>query len=406
MTSVADPAPTLLRLGRPADLVAAVPVVLGFRPRESLVLVATGGPSGRRVGLTLRVDLPPPPQVHDVVAHAVDALGSDSPVGAAVIVVGARARERTDVVDAAVDALHERDVAVHTAVWAEHTGGGARWGCYGACACTGVLPEPGGTELAAAAVLAGAVVRADREELEQLVEPVDLVRIRRRERLLIAAADPGGTDPGCVDSGSADPGCADPGCAGTSCADPAWADTGLHAGTDAAHRAVVDAALADAAAGRCVIDDRRALALAAALARPTVRDAVLVRCAEASGPAARSGTGPGPRPPSGRRAGGVAAGGGATAGRAGGGPGLPGAETLWAALCRELPDPEAAEPAALLAAVALLRGDGALANVALDRAERSWPGHRLTRLLRSAAAVPLRPAQIRECLLGGGAGER
>ncbi|MBW0094168.1 DUF4192 domain-containing protein [Pseudonocardia sp. KRD-184] len=344
MTSVADPAPTLLRLGRPADLVAAVPVVLGFRPRESLVLVATGGPSGRRVGLTLRVDLPPPPQVRDVVAHAAEALGSDSPVGAAVIVVGARARERTDVVDAAVDALHEREVAVHTAVWAEHTGGGARWGCYGACGCTGVLPEPGGTELDAAAVLAGAVVRADREELEQLVVPVDPVRIRRRERLLVAATDPG---------------------------DP---DAGVHDGTDAEHRAVLDAALADAAAGRCVIDDRRALALTAALTRPTVRDAVLVRCAEASGP--------------------------------GGGPGLPGAETLWAALCRELPDPEAAEPAALLAAVALLRGDGALANVALDRAERSWPGHRLTRLLRSVAAVPLRPAQIRECLLGGGAGER
>lgn len=207
MTSVADPAPTLLRLGRPADLVAAVPVVLGFRPRESLVLVATGGPSGRRVGLTLRVDLPPPPQVRDVVAHAADALGSDSPVGAAVIVVGARARERTDVVDAAVDALHEREVAVHTAVWAEHTGGGARWGCYGACGCTGVLPEPGGTELDAAAVLAGAVVRADREELEQLVVPVDPARIRRRERLLIAATDPG--DPG----------------------------AGVHDGTDAEHRA-------------------------------------------------------------------------------------------------------------------------------------------------------------------------
>lgn len=369
MTSVADPAPTLLRLGRPADLVAAVPVVLGFRPRESLVLVATGGPSGRRVGLTLRVDLPPPPQVRDVVAHAVEALGSDSPVGAAVIVVGARARGRTDVVDAAVDALHARDVAVHTAVWAEHTGGGARWGCYGACACTGVLSEPGGTELAAAAVLAGSVVRADREELEQLVEPVDPVRIRRRERVLVAATDAGG-------------------------ADPARADTGLHAGADAAHRAVVDAALADAAAGHCVIDDRRALALAAALGRPTVRDAVLLRCAEASGP------GPGSRPSSGPGAGGAAA------GDRGVGPGLPGAETLWAALCRELPEPEAAEPAALLAAVALLRGDGALANVALDRAERSWPGHRLTRLLRSAAAVPLRPAQIRECLLGGGAGER
>ena len=58
------------------------------------------------------------------------------------------------------------------------------------------------------------------------------------------------------------------------------------------------------------------------------------------------------------------------------------AEQLWTALVRETPDPEAAEPAVLLAVSALLRGDGALANVALERAELAWPGHRLARLLR------------------------
>ncbi|GAA3227354.1 DUF4192 domain-containing protein [Pseudonocardia petroleophila] len=328
-TPVAGPAPTLLRLGRPADLVAAVPVMLGFRPRESLVLVATGGPSGRRIGLTLRVDLPPPPQVPDVVRHAAATLCTDDPVGAAVVVVGAGARRRTDVVDVAVETLDDHGVTVHTAVWAEHTDGGGRWGCFGECACTGVLPDPAGTELAAAAVLAGAVLRGSRDELLRLVEPVDGIAIRRREGLLVASAGPGGP----VDD-------------------------------DAVHLAALDAALAESAAGRCVIDDTRAVALAAALTRPTVRDAVLRRCAHDPG-------------------------------------GLPGAEALWAALCRELPDPEAAEPAALLAATALLRGEGALANVALDRAERSWPGHRLTRLLRSAASVPLRPAEIREALLGG-----
>lgn len=332
MTSIPATAPTLLRLGHPADLVAAVPVVLGFRPRESLVLVATGGPSGRRIGLTLRVDLPPPAHVHDVVAHAVATLGSDDPVGAAVVVVGARARHRTDVLDAAADRLDDQGIALHTAVWAAHTDAGGRWGCFGECACTGVLADPAGTEFAAAAVVAGTVLRGSRDELERLVEPVDGARIRRRELLL--SADP--TDArGLPDD-------------------------------DAGHLAVLDTALADAATGRCEIDDTRALALAAALARPTVRDALLLRCARAAP------------------------------------PGLAGAETLWAALCRELPDPEAAEPAALLAATALLRGEGALANVALDRAERSWPGHRLTRLLRSAASVPVRPGELREYLLGPG----
>jgi Domain of unknown function (DUF4192) len=96
-----------------------------------------------------------------------------------------------------------------------------------------------------------------------------------------------------------------------------------------------------------------------ALADPLVRDAALVRCVASA---------------------------------------EPGAEQLWAALARETPNPEAAEPAALLAACALLRGDGALAGIALDRADQAWPGHRLTGLLRAAWQSGMRPEQVRECL--------
>ena len=72
-------------------------------------------------------------------------------------------------------------------------------------------------------------------------------------------------------------------------------------------------------------------------------------------------------------------------------------ERVWAALVREMPDPEAAEPAALLAACALLRGDGALAGIALYRAEQAWPGHRLTGLLRAVWAAGMPPERVREC---------
>ena len=51
-----DAAP--LRLSHPAELLAAIPALLGFRPQDSLVVVCLGGPSGRRVQLTIRVDLP------------------------------------------------------------------------------------------------------------------------------------------------------------------------------------------------------------------------------------------------------------------------------------------------------------------------------------------------------------
>ncbi len=126
-----------------------------------------------------------------------------------------------------------------------------------------------------------------------------------------------------------------------------------------AGHALVEDALADAAAGRLRLDDARVVALALALSDLEVRDAALARCAPAA----------------------VA----------------DGAEHLWAALVRETPDPEAAEPAALLAACALLRGDGALAGIALDRAEQAWPGHRLTGLLRAVWAAGMPPERVREC---------
>jgi hypothetical protein len=74
------------------------------------------------------------------------------------------------------------------------------------------------------------------------------------------------------------------------------------------------------------------------------------------------------------------------------------AERLWGALARETPEPQAAVPAALLALSALATGRGALANVALDRAERAWPGHSLTGLLREALDRMVRPEEIRSWL--------
>jgi hypothetical protein len=48
----------------------------------------------------------------------------------------------------------------------------------------------------------------------------------------------------------------------------------------------------------------------------------------------------------------------------------------------------------------LLQGDGALANVALRRAESAWPGHHLTETLRGLAAAGIRPSELRACLAG------
>lgn len=67
------------------------------------------------------------------------------------------------------------------------------------------------------------------------------------------------------------------------------------------------------------------------------------------------------------------------------------AEQLWTTLVRKAPSPELADVAALLAVSAYLRGDGALAGVALERIERTRPEHRLGVLLRRTLdlAIPM-----------------
>ena len=74
------------------------------------------------------------------------------------------------------------------------------------------------------------------------------------------------------------------------------------------------------------------------------------------------------------------------------------AEQLWTECTRRAPAPLDAAPATLLAISAWLRGDGAMANVALDRALESVPDYGLARLLREALAACVTPADLRALL--------
>jgi hypothetical protein len=293
----------------------------------------SGGSGGTgRIGLTLRADLPPrstaPGEVDELSRSLVGTLLRDGPRAAAVLVVargGGADLPHRRLVDAVVEALGDHDVGLLSAMWVEGTSAGASWACYTPCGCRGTVPDPDATALAAQAVFDGRVVHGSRDAVQRLLDPVDRAVIRRRERILLDAD-------GALDG-------------------PARGPQDL--------LAVVDAAIADTAAGTLVLDDDRVVELATALSSTPVRDGALVRCL---GPAAAA------------------------------------AEQLWTALVREVPDPEAAEPAVLLAACALLRGDGALANIALGRAERAWPDHRLTGLLRVVAESAVPPSRVRELL--------
>ncbi|MDN5858006.1 MAG: DUF4192 domain-containing protein [Pseudonocardia sp.] len=354
------------------EFVAALPALLGFHPQASLVVAGLGDP-GRRVGLVMRSDLPPEPlhgagpdpgppgaQLHRFVAHLVSTLQRSGPESAIIAVIGGSVGGGTassdpppgplpwhDLVALVTEQLEAAEMTLHTAVWAAGTRPGDRWACYQECRCDGTVPGDSATAFAAGAALNGTVVHAGRDELTRIVAPIDAEVLSRREAMIEQEIDAlAGTD--------------------LVTEERPLASTALSAVSDA---------LADAAAGRLVLDDHRVVELAVALGTPEVRQAALRHVALLAA------AGPDDDPPAGVERERAAA------------------EQLWAALARETPAPEAAEAASMLAVSALLRGDGALANVALDRAGEAWPGHLLSRQLRAAAALGMRPEQLRAALL-------
>lgn len=320
----------------PGELVAAIPVLLGFHPERSLVVVSTHGPGLRTVGVTLRADLPDPTAPDDVgelcemVARSLTDAAGAGPLGAAVVVVdapvdGGPAPGAPALADAVAEALLAAGVSVvGTQVWAASTTAGAAWACTAPCGCAGTVAEPDALPLTAAAVVAGGVVRSSRAEIVASLEALDAERLRRRAALFDRELE--------LRAASLDV---------------------------IASEAALEAAFGATAAGTLVLDDAAVLDLAVALQTPEVRDAALRECV---------------------------------------GPRAAVAEQLWAALVRETPEPESAEAAALLAVAALARGDGALANIAVDRARQAWPGHRLAEALAEALGTGFGPVQVRAWL--------
>jgi hypothetical protein len=321
-----------VRLRDPGDLIAAVPHLLGFHPIDSLVLVILHGEAANRVGLTLRTDLPPPEHRAAVVSQLLLPVRQLDATGAWLVVVGGGTAGPPDLphaelVAAVEDALTAARTPVLHAAWVAATVAGAAWACYQRDhACSGRVPDPTSSPLAAATALAGAVTYASREDLAAQLAPDDGLTLARRSARLELAAE------------------------------AAELDRRL-AGAAAVGRDLiaVHQALAEASHGRLVLGDEEVVRLAVALADHRVRDACL---ATADGPQAAV------------------------------------AEQLWLALTRATPAPERAEPATLLAFAAYLRGDGALAGIALDTAETARPGHRLAGLLRRALDTGLPPTRL------------
>ena len=338
------PDPIGVRIRDRVEIAAAVPHLLGFRPRESVVLLGLGGDSGRRVGLTVRADIPPAEHAGALAAVLARSLCTDRPDGAVVTIFSEEpdqnGSDESDVphrelVREMVRSLAAQGVPVEDALLVR----GGRcfdYDCpYACCGPGGGTPLPAEvSELEVASVVTGTVVEPDREAL--------VARIARppgHDRAAMAAA-----------------------CAriAVDCS-AAILDSGLQAVAEASWSAVTDAVARCGPGAVAGLTDEEVARVVWGLRDVAVRDRAL-ELALGAEPAA--------------------------------------AEQLWTECTRRAPAPLDAAPATLLAVSAWLRGDGAMANVALDRALDSEPSYRLARLLADALAACVTPADLRAMIAG------
>lgn len=160
MTSLSDR--PVARLSSPGAIVATLPSLCGFPPEESLVLLSLRG-ERRRIGLTARLDLPPPEAEGAAAEMLAERMRLDG-AREAVVVVLSHVR-RPELVEAVGEALAGRAIDVHEAL---HVADG-RWWSYecssSCCPAEGTPVPPPPTLVEAQRTLAGKAVLASRAEL-------------------------------------------------------------------------------------------------------------------------------------------------------------------------------------------------------------------------------------------------
>ncbi|HEY3681756.1 MAG TPA: DUF4192 domain-containing protein [Streptosporangiaceae bacterium] len=317
----------VLAIRNPADLLAAVPYLVGFHTDESIVVVGLARPRMNAV-FTMRSDLPPsndPAEIAGRASYLAHVLALQHPAYAMIAGFGPGARV-TPIAEAVRTEIEALDIPVRESLRA-HDGRYWSYLCASVACCPpeGTVYDPTASVFAAHATVAGCVALPDRAALVAEVAPVGgaeraamraaTERAERRFAALVGRAL-SGTPP---EAGERPP-----------------AEVGA---------AAVGAALDRHAAGAVLGDDEVAW-LALLLTHLRVRDEAWVRIDERDDHAHR----------------------GAQRG-------------LWTHVLRRVEPDYVPAPACLLAYTAWRDGDGGLANVALDRARRADPGYTMACLI-------------------------
>jgi hypothetical protein len=313
--------PTTLRLQSPADVVSAIPYLIGFHPTDSVVVLVCDPARG---ACAVRLDL----TAHDaLLEHVAELVARRRPEDVIVAGYGPAGRV-TPVIDRIRAHLQSHGQRLREALRIEHD---RFWSylCSDASCCPpeGTFVDIATNPVAAAANAAGLVALPDRRELERMLAPSGGESMRRAtlraERRLA-------------------------GWAGRSTATvPArMVGEGI-----ALVRRVIERACASSA----LPSDDEAAWLGVLLVSVRVRDEAWVRMAE---------------------------------------PHLAAHVLLWRHVLSRVAEPYAAAPASLLAFAAWRAGEGALANVALDRALAADPHYTMARLLQELFISGLPPWSV------------
>lgn len=184
--AICDPEFPVIRLGSPADLVDAVPYLLGFHPQDSIVLIAVRG-ARRRIGLTLRLDLPALAAGPEPLENCLHHLRQARAEGLLIAIYAPEAPDvdalpHAEAVRQVAEGLGEEGIELVEAVLVAD----GRWWSY-LCSNPMCCPPEGQpvslpaapSPVMAAATVAGMSVAADRDELARSLLPLPRPQRRR-----------------------------------------------------------------------------------------------------------------------------------------------------------------------------------------------------------------------------------